>query len=318
MPVPRLARAWATFRKVHASGAEGPGPQHRPTEEEVGGWAQAIRAAVAADVIRFDRCAGCGLEVASPGRPWPEGAYPKDEHYPVRWEFDRFLADLAGARHEAGAPNSLLLELGCGAGQFLERARAEGHQPLGIDFNPAAIDEARRRGLEVVLGGFEQLRSHLSARGPERSFGAVAMFHVIEHLPEPAGLLNGLAEFVRPGTLLGLSCPGPNRFTRLIRAQQAGRRDWWDYPPHHVLRWTTPALSTFLQANGWELVRAEEEPFSLVHAAAQMGYTQALWNGFAHRRWWTRWAILAARLRLLTSFSRYRGLSLYALARWRG
>jgi 2-polyprenyl-3-methyl-5-hydroxy-6-metoxy-1,4-benzoquinol methylase len=312
VPVRGLARSWATFRKLHTSpGVGDPAPQHVPAPGEVNGWDEAIRQAVGAEEVRFDRCLKCGLEVATPARCWPDGAYPEDEHYPVRWEFGRLLDDLRGVPRR-------VLELGCGAGQFLERAAARGHAPLGIDFNPAAVRKAKDRNLDVVRGGFEHLRSHLAGQRQDRTFDAVAMFHVIEHLPEPGELLRRLEEFVRPGTLLGLSCPGPNRFTCLIPDQHAGLRDWWDYPPHHVLRWSVPALRAFLEANGWEVIATEEEPFSFIDAAAQIGYTRALWRGYARRRWRTRLSILASRLRLLIPGRSYSGLSLYVLARFRG
>lgn len=303
--VDRLARAWAAHRRMHNPPTNG--SPHVPTMQEVADWRQSIRDAVGAEQIRFDRCGACGLEMADPAQSWPDGTYPEDEHYPIRWEFGRFLDDLQDRPRR-------LLELGCGAGQFLAAAVARGHQPVGIDFNPVAVEAARAKGLDVVHGGFEHLRTHLATTGSDAGFDAVALFHVIEHLPAPAELFTALGEFVRPGTLLGISCPGPNRFTRLIREQQVGQRDFWDYPPHHVLRWTAPALRAFLAANGWEAVAVEEEPVSLVNAAAQAGHARALWRGYAGSRWRTRLSILFARMRLMASWRR-RGLSLYVLAR---
>jgi SAM-dependent methyltransferase len=312
VPVRRLALSWATFRKLHTPPDVGhPAPSPVPTPDEVSGWGEAIRQALGAEEVRFDRCLKCGLEMATPARCWPDGAYPEDEHYPVRWEFGRLLDDLRDRPRR-------VLELGCGAGQFLEGAAARGHAPLGIDFNPAAVQKAKERNRDVVRGGFEHLRAHLGGRGQDPTFDAVAMFHVIEHLPEPGRLLRRLGEFVRPGSLLGLSCPGPNRFTCLISDQHAGLRDWCDHPPHHVLRWSIPALRAFLEANGWEVLSAEEEPFSFIRAAAQIGYSRALWRGYARRRGRTRLSILASRLRLLIPGRSYSGLSLYVLARFRG
>ena len=303
-----LAEVFSTYRLAHRiRPADGRGLAEHVAELTPVTRA-AIVAAIGAESIRFDRCAGCGLEAASPRRCWPEGSYPNDENYPLRWEFGRFLDDLGPAPLE-------VLELGSGQGQFLRLAGDRGHRAVGMDFSPGAVAVARASGLEVLLGGFGRLREHLADR-PRQVFDAVAIFHVIEHLPDPAEVFGRLAEFVRPGTRLALSCPGPNRYTDLIGVQQVGSRDFWDYPPHHVLRWTLPALRAFLAGRGWDMTVGVEEPLERRGAAAQIGTTRAMWKGYAHRRWRTRLSILAARLRL--RLVRRAGLSLYALAVYRG
>lgn len=309
VPAAALARCWATDRAVH----EGRGAAVSPARitELARDWESRILAALGSDVVVSDRCDGCGLVVNTPCRCWPQGQYTEDENYPERWEFGRFLDDLG--------PGGRLLELGAGRGTFLEMATRRGHAAVGVDFNPAAVAVARSRGLEVIPGGFDQLRGHLAGR-PVGPFDAVAMFHVIEHLPDPAAVLSGLSEFVRPGTRLGISCPGPRRFTHLIRVQQAGGRDFWDYPPHHVLRWTPGALRAVLERLGWEVEAVVEEPLDVRAAASQIGVTRALWKGYCHKRFWRRAGIALARVRLLAAAlaGPVRGLSLYTLARYRG
>ena len=195
-------------------------------------------------------------------------------------------------------------------------AAARGHCGTGLDFNPTAVAVAKSRGLNVEVGGFDRLAAQ-SDGGP---FGGVAMFHVIEHLPDPAAVLRQLAPHARPGTLLGISCPAPSRFTRLIGVQQVAGYDFWDYPPHHVLRWTAAGLRAVLVRTGWDVVASEEEPLVLRDAAAQMGVTRANRKGYARRPLRRRVGIAAARLRLLwaRAVSRPTGLSLYTLARYRG
>jgi SAM-dependent methyltransferase len=305
-----LGRAWATDRAVGESRGAPVAPGR--LAELAHDWAARIRKAIGADAVAVHRCEACGLEVSVPCRCWPEGEYTEDENYPARWEFGRFLDDLG--------PGPLrVLELGAGRGTFLEMAVRRGHRAVGVDFTPTAVAFARARGLEVIGGGFNRLRQHLTDQsgGP---FDAVAMFHVIEHLPDPAEVLSGLGEFVRPGTRLGISCPGPRRFTRLIGVQQVGGRDFWDYPPHHVLRWTPEALRAVLAKVGWEVVATAEEPLDVRAAASQIGVARALWRGYLHRRWWRRAGIALARLRVLAAAAvgPVRGLSLYTLARYRG
>ena len=307
--VRELARAWATDRAVVEARGTPPAPGR--LDELTADWEARIRAAIGSATVAFDRCRECGLEISSPCRCWPEGSYTEDENYPVRWEFGRFLDDL-------GPEPRRVLELGAGRGTFLGLAAGRGHQTVGVDFNPNAVVFARGRGLEVIDGGFDQLRQHLAGR-PGGTFDAVALFHVIEHLPDPAAVLGGLVEFVRPGALLGISCAGPRRFTRMIGVQQVGGRDFWDYPPHHVLRWTPEAMRALLGRLGWEVEATVEEPLDVRAAASQVGVTRALWTGYHHRPLRRRAGILAARMGVLaaSAVGPVRGLSLYTRARYR-
>ena len=284
-----LAEAWRREDQVGAADA-----MNRRTDELL---------AALPDRVRFLRCDDCGLQVAEPAVVWSASAYPRDQSYPIRWEFHRCLDDL-------GTPPIDLLELGCGTGHFLAAAAERGHRAVGIDFSDTAVAQARARGLRAFCGGIDELARHVwSAR-----FDAVVFFHVIEHLADPGALLRQLSEWTRPGTRLFLSCPNPRRFTRLIREQQAGLSDFWDYPPQHVARWTLPALTALLPRHGWRIDTAIEEPFSWTAAASQIGIARATYRGELARPLGRRVSIALGWLRLLREPARRAGVSLYVAA----
>jgi SAM-dependent methyltransferase len=296
VPINALAEAWTSEQQFRCGISLGRDA-----------WFAAVAGSLRAAAIRFDQCQDCGTEVASPRRSWEEDVYPEDERYPVRWEFERFLQDL-------GPAPVTVLELGCGSGTFLSEAQRRGHCPIGIDFNRRAAALACSRGLEVICGGFDRLREHLAERRSDQTFGAISMFHVIEHLSDPDCVFEELAGFARSGTKLGISCPGPRRFTQLIREEQVGARDFWDYPPHHVIRWTIPGLHQFLEARGWRVLRAIEEPLPWVGAASQIAITRAIRRGYIGDGIRRRLAIAWAMVRVLASLRVIKGLSLYIFA----
>lgn len=258
--------------------------------------------------IEFHRCAQCGLQMAEPSIVWPAAAYPRDQSYPVRWEFQQCVDDLGPAPLD-------VLEIGCGTGLFLEAAARRGHRAVGIDFSTSAVAEAQARGVRAFCGGFAELARHV---GSDARFDAVAFFHVIEHLPDPGALLSALAPWMRPNARLFLSCPGPRRFTRLIAEQQAGASDFWDYPPQHVLRWTLPALQAVAARHGWTVVSAVEEPFSWTAAASQIGIARSIYRRHVDRPVLRRLHIVLAWLRLLLHRERRAGVALYLSATARG
>ena len=254
--------------------------------------------------VRFERCPSCGLEMALPATVWSSSNYPRDQSYPVRWEFLRGVEDLG--------PDPIdVLEIGCGEGHFLEMAAARGHRAVGIDFSDTAVAKAQARGLRAFCGGFDELARHVGAAA---RFDAVALFQVIEHLADPDEIFSALAAWTRPGARLLIACPGPRRFTRLIREQQAGASDFWDYPPHHVLRWTLPALRAVVARHGWRVVEAMEEPFSWVAAGSQIGIARAIYHGRLDSPLGRRMSIAGAWLSLLMTPGARAGVSLYLCA----
>ena len=254
--------------------------------------------------IQFDGCPTCGLQMAAPRVVWSSSTYPSDQSYPVRWEFERAGDDLGSAPLD-------VLELGCGSGHFLTVAAARGHRAVGLDFSPSAVAQAKARGLTAFCGGIEDLGRHV---GPHARFDGVVLFHLIEHLADPGGLLGALAPWLRPNARIFVSCPGPRRFTKLIREQQAGASDFWDYPPQHVARWTLPALRALLERSGWRVTVATEEPFSWTAAASHIGVARAIHRRRLNQPLTRRAYIAAAWLDLALEPQRRCGASLYASA----
>ena len=258
--------------------------------------------------VRFYGCQECGLQMASPRVPWSSATYPRDQSYPVRWEFLKAVDDL-------GSRPLDVLELGCGTGEFIALAAERGHRVVGLDFSSAAVAVAQSRGLPAFCGGIDDLARLI---GDDARFDAVALFHVIEHLENPGELLTALTRWLRSDARIFISCPGPRRFTRLIDEQQAGSSDFWDYPPQHVARWTLPALQALLERAGWRVITTVEEPFSWTAAASQIGIARAIYRKRLAHPVARRALIAAAYLRLALKPQRRAGVSLYATAQRAG
>lgn len=85
------------------------------------------------------------------------------------------------------------LEIGCGQGRMLEKMKSWGWDVEGLDLDPAAVENTRKRGLKVNQG------SLIEQAYPDDSFDAVVMNHVIEHVYDPRQLLKEIHRVLKPG-----------------------------------------------------------------------------------------------------------------------
>jgi 2-polyprenyl-3-methyl-5-hydroxy-6-metoxy-1,4-benzoquinol methylase len=138
-----------------------------------------------------------------------------------------------------------LLDVGFGNGAFLKLAAEIGWSAEGIDFDPAAVEAAKSRGLNVRCAGVEELVDEPG------SYDVITLSHVIEHVYDPPALLRAIYRLLRPGGLLWLETPnldslGHARFGRNWRGLE---------PPRHLTLFCVDSLKSALTQAGFTRLR---------------------------------------------------------------
>lgn len=114
--------------------------------------------------------------------------------------------DLRAVRDRVGDAG-LVVDIGCGRGEFLEVIREEGLLAVGIDSNEIQLDAARQHGLPVL-----QAEAHAYLRSlDDNSVLAVSGIHIVEHMPfvELIRLVQEIVRVLRSGGLLIFETPNP-------------------------------------------------------------------------------------------------------------
>ncbi len=161
-----------------------------------------------------------------------------------------------------------VLDVGCGDGAFLRRARDIGCDTEGIDFDANAVAAARRQGFDVTLGSIDTYSDLRDA------FDVITCNHVIEHVPDALHLLRALHRLLKPGGLLWLETPnvdavGHELFGRHWRGLEV---------PRHVTIFSHQGLLRSVREAGFEIRNATPWNFKHIlymHAASRQLQTSA-------------------------------------------
>jgi 2-polyprenyl-3-methyl-5-hydroxy-6-metoxy-1,4-benzoquinol methylase len=157
------------------------------------------------------------------------------------------------ARHlEAARPR--YLDVGCSTGFVVEAARDAGWDAIGTDLNPSAIEFGRSRGLELRTVALED------AGFAPRTFDAVSLFDVLEHLLDPLATLRACARLLRPGGIVFLYVPNYDSASRLLMGKDAH----FIWPTHHLNYYTPATMRDLLAREGFETAYLATEGLDIV------------------------------------------------------
>jgi SAM-dependent methyltransferase len=213
----------------------------------------------------FLGCADCGLVSIDP-MPGPEELARHHERSYASGAYAVFAAAerirTAIARHRLAAVRPLApagpwLDVGCATGAFLAAAAAAGIEGEGLELAADAAERARARGLRVRCTTAE-------AFVPSRRYAAVTAFDVLEHLPDPAALVERLAGWLLPGGVVAVTVPN----LESVSARLMGRRWYYHAPPDHVHGFTPATLGRLLARGGLDeiAIRPAAKPMTLDYA----------------------------------------------------
>jgi SAM-dependent methyltransferase len=162
-------------------------------------------------------CGKCSLLITSPA-PSPEliGKYYQSKEYISHgstqanlvsyiYKSARFFTLRGKLRIvERNSTGKKILDIGCGTGEFLHYFRQKGYDCQGVEPNPGAREYASKTYSLPVRERFEFRVDE------EANFDCVTLWHVLEHMHDPAETLSRLRSVVKPGGTLVIALPNPD------------------------------------------------------------------------------------------------------------
>ncbi|HEY2817065.1 MAG TPA: glycosyltransferase [Casimicrobiaceae bacterium] len=188
--------------------------------------------------FRVVECSECGLMMLNP--------QPNDRQLADIYGADYFLGDssesgleqvsrmkratarvyLADLEKYRGTVGGRLLEIGCGAGDFLHEALDSGYQVTGIEINADAVRTARR----ALSSSARIIHGTIDAAGMDAGpFDVAVLSDVIEHVREPIAFLHQLRRVLAPDAVLLITTPSLDSWTAKLLKQ-----NWMEFKLEHL------------------------------------------------------------------------------------
>jgi 2-polyprenyl-6-hydroxyphenyl methylase/3-demethylubiquinone-9 3-methyltransferase len=117
---------------------------------------------------------------------------PLHEINPLRLDWIESIASISGRQ---------TLDIGCGGGILADAMARHGAQVLGIDLADKALKVAQLHALEAGTSGVKYRSvsaEALAAEAPD-AFDVVTCMEMLEHVPDPASVVQACATLVKPG-----------------------------------------------------------------------------------------------------------------------
>jgi 2-polyprenyl-6-hydroxyphenyl methylase/3-demethylubiquinone-9 3-methyltransferase len=117
---------------------------------------------------------------------------PLHQINPLRLGWIQSLCALQGAQ---------ALDIGCGGGILADSMARQGAEVLGIDLSSKALKVAQLHALEAQTPSvrYREVSAEALAEEAPASFDVVTCMEMLEHVPDPASVVQACATLVKPG-----------------------------------------------------------------------------------------------------------------------
>ena len=170
----------------------------------------------------------------------------------------------------------LLLDIGCGLGDFLRVARENGWKVCGVEISSLAAEYARRKyALDVHQGTIENCNF-----GSE-SIDVVTMWDVIEHVQNPIQALSAIRNKLKKGGMLVIKTPDDqslfkslSRFMYFISLKKISFLLKYVYYIPHYYYYNKRSLSRMLEKFGFKVIniQADETNYDFARNKIKLHY----------------------------------------------
>lgn len=179
------------------------------------------------------------------------GSYFKEEHL---WEkiAEKQVEIIKQYKKEGN-----LLDVGCGLGMFLLKAKKQGFKVYGLDILDFSVKICHKRGLEKVKKGeIGQLNKLFS----QKRFDVITASHILEHVADPLKFISQIKMHLKPKGILFIAVPdGQSLIARIL-----GKKWFGYYHYQHLFVFNKTCLIKILNDLNIKIIKIGKEGISWI------------------------------------------------------
>ena len=139
----------------------------------------------------------------------------------------------------------ILLDIGCGTGDFLQTVQRDAWSVFGIEPNERAREIANKK-TKGSVSGVEQLVKFKS-----HSFDVITLWHVLEHLPNLESQLSEFKRLLKPNGTLVIAVPNYKSYDALYY------KDFWAAfdVPRHLWHFSQESMSKLVSTQNFKIIK---------------------------------------------------------------
>lgn len=138
----------------------------------------------------------------------------------------------------------VLLDIGCGTGDFLVAANESGWQIKGYEPNEKARNIAQKKGVELTRSMQDLI---------ENSADVITMWHVLEHVPDVRSQIAELKRLIKPGGTIIIAVPNYKSYDA-----KHYQNYWAAYDvPRHLWHFSKKSIQSLFAEQSLELVKVK-------------------------------------------------------------
>jgi 2-polyprenyl-3-methyl-5-hydroxy-6-metoxy-1,4-benzoquinol methylase len=167
------------------------------------------------------------------------------------------------------------LDIGCGLAYFLNHAKSNGNEVLGIEVSEQTAQQARDKFKIQIESPQTFLRGEIKSK-----FDVISLWHVLEHLYNPVDYLNQIKVNMSQDAILVIAVPNHNSFDGKKYQQY-----WAGYDvPRHLWHFEAKTLIPWMENQGFKNIGIHALPFDAFYVSLlseqYKGNSLAILRGF--------------------------------------
>jgi len=147
--------------------------------------------------------------------------------------------------------SKLIIDVGCGTGDFIKFAEKAGWIVVGIEPSRKAYEKGKKIGLKHLYN--TTLEKYI-IRGRTKFFDVVILMDILHHVPDPKKILRLCKKLLKPQGIICVRDPNEFNEFQCCAQRKLNKKPWWIIPPEHINYFNFSSEEKLIKSCGFKII----------------------------------------------------------------